>query len=197
MNLNLFRNKDLTDEELLISISNGNNDAFNNLYSRYKDRLLYYFYRMLFQDKELAKDFVQEIFIKIINKPHLYNPNMKFSTWIFSVANNMCKNEYRRQDIRKNTISCENPDTFNNEDFSDNNHEPAIKLIFTQLERFDESHKSAFLLKYREGFSIDEISNVLDLPVGTIKSRLFYTRKKLQENIKNNHPELIEQLNLQ
>lgn len=191
-----FGHKHLTDEDLLIAISNGDNDAFNELYSRYKDRLLYYFYRMLFQDKEVAKDFTQEIFIKIINKPHLYNPKMKFSTWIFSIANNMCKNEYRRQDIRKNTIACDNPDSFNNEDLNDENHEPVIKLIFKYLEGFDEFQKSSFLLKYREGFSIDEISEILELPVGTVKSRLFYTRKKLQENIKNNHPELIEQFNL-
>jgi RNA polymerase sigma-70 factor (ECF subfamily) len=151
---------------------------------------------MLSQDKEVAKDFTQEIFIKIINKPHLYNPKMKFSTWIFSVANNMCKNEYRRQDIRKNTIACDNPDSFNNEELDDKNHEPVIKLIFRYLENFDESQKSSFLLKYREGFSIDEISEILELPAGTIKSRLFYTRKKLQENIKNNHPDLIEQFNL-
>lgn len=196
MGLNFFGHKQLTDEDLLIAISNGDNDAFNDLYLRYKDRLLYFFYRMLSQDKEIAKDFTQEIFIKIINKPHLYNPKMKFSTWIFSVANNMCKNEYRRQDVRKNTIACDNPDSFNNEDLNVENHEPVIKLIFKYLEDFDESQKSSFLLKYREGFSIDEISEILELPVGTIKSRLFYTRKKLQENIKNNHPELIEQFNL-
>ena len=151
---------------------------------------------MLSQDKEIAKDFTQEIFIKIINKPHLYNPKMKFSTWIFSVANNMCKNEYRRKDVRRNIIACDNPDSFNNEELNDESHEPVIKLIFQHLEDFDESQKSAFLLKYREGFSINEISKILELPTGTIKSRLFYTRKKLQEDIKNNHPELIEQFNL-
>lgn len=196
MSFNFLRHKHLSDEELLVSIINGNNDAFNELYSRYKNRLLYYFYRMLSQEKEIAKDFTQEIFIKIINKPHLYNPKMKFSTWIFSVANNMCKNEYRRLDVRKNIISCDNPDAFNTEELKNENHEPAIQLIFKQLEQFNESHKSAFLLKYREGFSIEEISEILELPVGTIKSRLYYTRKKLQENIKTNHPELIEQFNL-
>lgn len=196
MNFNFYRQKSSSDEELLISISNGNNDSFNELYARYKDRLLYYFYKMLFQDKELAKDFLQEIFIKIINKPHLFDPKMKFSTWIFSIANNMCKNEYRRQDVRKNTINVENPDVLNSEEYLNTDHETIIKLIFHQLSTFDDSHKSAFLLKYREGFSVDEISQILDLPIGTIKSRLFYTRKKLQDMIKNNHPEIIEEYNL-
>lgn len=196
MGFNFLKHNKDTDEELLISISNGNNDAFNELYSRYKGRLLYYFYRMLFQDKELAKDFLQEIFIKIINKTHLFDPKMKFSTWIFSIANNMCKNEYRRQNIRKNTINHENPDFLDDGQALDTNHEPVLKLIFNQLETFDEIHKSAFLLKYREGFSNEEISEILNLPIGTVKSRLFYTRKKIQDNIKIQHPELIEQYNL-
>jgi len=196
LSFSFFGHKRVTDQELLTSISNGDNDAFNKLYSRYKNRLLYFFYRMLSQNKELAKDFTQEIFIKIINKPHLYNPKMKFSTWIFSIANNMCKNEYRRQNIRKNTIACDNPDSFNNEELDDKNHEPVIKLIFKYLEEFEESQKSSFLLKYREGFSIEEISEILEIPIGTVKSRLFYTRKKIQENIKDKYPEIIDEYNL-
>lgn len=196
MSFKLYNHAASSDEELLISIKNGNNDAFNELYSRYKDRLLYFFYRMLSQDKELAKDFLQEIFIKIINKPYLFDPKQKFSTWVFSIANNMCKNEYRRQNIRKNTINHENPDIFNDEEKIIQNHEPIIQLIFNQLENFNESHKSAFLLKYREGFSVEEISKILELPEGTIKSRLFYIRKKLQDNIKTQYPEIIDQYNL-
>lgn len=196
MNFNFFRYNLLTDEELIASIGNGNNDAFNEIYSRYKDRLLYYFYRMLSQDKEIAKDFVQELFIKIIKNAHSFNYNMKFSTWIFSIANNMCKNEYRRLDVRRNTFNFENIDQLDNTESLITNHEPIITLIFNQLEQFDESHKSAFLLKYREGFNIEEISEILNLPVGTIKSRLFYTRKKIQENIKNQYPEIIDQFNL-
>lgn len=196
MSFSFFKYSSSSDEELLVSISNGNNDAFNELYSRYKGRLLYYFYRMLAHDQELAKDFVQEIFIKIIHKPNLFDPTMKFSTWIFSIANNMCKNEYRRQDVRKNTVNYENPDCINSEESSNTDHEPIVRLIFNQLESFDETHKSAFLLKYREGFSIEEISEILELPVGTIKSRLFYARKKLQDNIGRKYPELIDQYNL-
>ena len=196
MSFNFIKHKNPSDEELLISIANGNGDSFNELYSRYKDRLLYFFYRMLFQDKEVAKDFTQEIFIKIIQKPLLFDPKMKFSTWIFSVANNMCKNEYRRRNVRKNTINNENPDIFTAEEYLSTNHESIIKLIFYQLNTFDDSHKSAFLLKYREGFSIDEISKILELPKGTIKSRLFYTRKKIQENIKDQYPEIIDEYNL-
>jgi len=63
--------------------------------------------------------------------------------------------------------------------------EPTFQLedIFDCLNDFDETHRTAFLLKYREGLSIDEISSILDLPKGTVKSRLFYTRKKIQDKL--------------
>lgn len=81
---------ELTDERLMQLITTGDNDAFNILYNRYKNRLLYYFFRMLWNSQELAQDFLQEIFYKIIEKPHLFNPKQNFKKWIFSVANNMC-----------------------------------------------------------------------------------------------------------
>jgi RNA polymerase sigma-70 factor (ECF subfamily) len=69
-----------------------------------------------------------------------------------------------------------------------------VNEVFKELESFDESHKTAFLMKYREGFNIDEISEVLELPKGTVKSRLFYTRKKLQEILSEKFAETIENL---
>ncbi|NJO92773.1 MAG: RNA polymerase sigma factor [Chloroflexia bacterium] len=170
-----------TDEQLISYISNGCSDSFNELYRRYHKRLLYYFYRMLWNDKDLAQDFLQEIFYKIIDKPHLINPERKFSTWIFSVAYNMCKNEYRSKEVRKIIVFSENPDNFSEHKNEKTNHEQLVSEVFKELESFDESHKTAFLMKYREGFNIDEISEILELPKGTVKSRLFYTRKKLQE----------------
>lgn len=88
-----------TDEQLLPAIVNGSSKAFNELYQRYHKRLLYYFFRMLGNNKDLAQDFLQEIFYKVIDKSHLIDPKRKFSTWIFSVAHNMCKNEYRSKKL--------------------------------------------------------------------------------------------------
>ena len=182
------------DEQLFLAISNGSSNAFNELYQRYHKRLLYYFYRMLGNSKELAQDFMQDVFYKIIDKPHLFNPQKKFSTWIFSVAHNMCKNEYRNKEVRKVIVVSENPDTFTEIRDEAGNHESIVAAIFEELETFDENHKTAFLLKYREGFSIEEISEILELPKGTIKSRLFYTRKKLQEILSYRFAETLENL---
>jgi len=175
----------LSDEKLAATIMNGDSAAFNELYDRYNARILYYFYRMLGNDKELAQDFLQDLFFKIIDKPQLFDVERKFSTWIFSIAHNMCKNEYRSRQVRNIMEKGFDADSFlDNEETADYSS-LQIEDIFSCLNEFDEIHRTAFLLKYREGLSINEISAILCLPTGTIKSRLFYTRKKIQEKLQH------------
>ena len=181
-----------SDEELFNAMCKGISEAFSELYNRYNKRMLYYFYRMLGNDRQLSQDFLQELFYKIIEKPFLFDPKRKFSTWIFSVAHNMCKNEYRSKEVRKIMVRNESTDNYFENEPDLNCKEKIIEAIFEELEAFDESHKTAFLLKYREGFSIEQIGETLNLPFGTIKSRLFYTRKKLQEILNSKYSETIE-----
>lgn len=175
----------LTDEKLIVAINNGDSAAFNELYKRYNERMLYYFYRMLWNDRELAQDFLQDLFFKIIDKPHLFDVKRKFSTWIFSIAHNMCKNEYRNRAVRHIVEKGADTDSIPYEEETINYSSLQIEDVFSCLNEFDEMQRTAFLLKYREGLSIDEISSILELPVGTIKSRLFYTRKKIQKMLQH------------
>jgi RNA polymerase sigma-70 factor (ECF subfamily) len=66
-----------------------------------------------------------------------------------------------------------------------------IRDLFCELENFDEIHKTVFLLHYREGFSLKDIAQTLELSEGTIKSRLFYTRKRLAERLMKYHPNTV------
>ncbi|MEN8116026.1 MAG: RNA polymerase sigma factor [Bacteroidota bacterium] len=169
----------------MAAVKNGDQAAFNELYNRYNERLYYFFYRMLGSDSELANDFLQDIFLKIIHKPELFNQQYKFSKWIFSVAHNMCKNEYRKREVRRIVQSEENPDQFI-EEFSGSqaiDKENLITKVFNELEMLDENQRSILILKYKENFSLKEISEILDLPVGTIKSRLHYARLELSNRI--------------
>ncbi len=79
----------------------------------------------------------------------------------------------------------EDPENLPSEDFKPDETEIEVEDIFACLEGFDETHRTAFLLKYREGLSIEEISAVLDLPKGTVKSRLFYTREKIRKKLRH------------
>jgi len=187
------------DEQLVQLMVSGDSKAFNQLYERYNQRLLYYFYRMLGNSNEKAQDFLQDIFIKLIDKAETFDASRKFSTWIFSIAHNMCKNEYRRMEIRKNSdieafheilleqddIQFENQ-TDNLEDFTND--------LFEALDTLDEIHKTVFLLHYREDFSLKDIGQTLEISEGTIKSRLFYARKKLSERLVKYRKTLIDNL---
>ena len=95
--------KSLSDEDLMIAVGKGDQRAFDEIYHRYSGPLLGYFMRMLWKDREKAEDFMHDIFAKIVRKPELFDPSRKFKTWVYSVANNMCKNEYKKQEVRKNT----------------------------------------------------------------------------------------------
>lgn len=183
------KNIEHTDEHLMQEVIHGNARAFSLLYDRYSEKMIRYFYRMLGQDREKAEDFTQDIFTKLIEKPHLYDSSKKFSTWLYSIANNMCKNEYRRLAVRKNTIPGE-PDSNKTKD---ENSEDIItsmdkktfnKLLDIELGLLDEKHRSTFIMRYQEEMSIKEISEALDISEGTVKSRLFYTIRKLSEKLK-------------
>jgi len=176
---NLFK-----DEDLMIAVHRGETAAFNELYFRYNKRLLYYFCRMLGNSRETAGDFLQDIFIKIIERPDLFDPSRRFCTWVFSVAHNMCKNEYRRLGNRKNMAVDGNIDQYYGDgEASENENQLTAEQIFREINDLDEAEKTVFLLYYREDFSLREISQVLGLPEGTIKSKLFYTRKKISRKL--------------
>ena len=165
-------------------IVSGDQTAFGELYNRYKDRMYYYFYRMLGNSADQANDFLQELFMKIVEKPQSYNPSYAFHTWLYSVANNMCKNEYRRRGIRQEYHQYEALEPGIDLP-SETTIDPGqlIEKVFQTLDQLGEEHRSAFLLKYREDFSIREVAQILGLPEGTVKSRLFTARKILAEKL--------------
>jgi len=159
-----------------------NAQAFNELYHRYHRRVFYYFYRMLGGVDEKAQDFLQDIFMKLVEKPEYFDTSKRFSTWLFSIAHNMCKNEYRKLAVRK-VIDNEASVDVAQQNETDSATRTDLNLftdqLFRELDQLSEEQKTAFLLRYREGFSIKEISQVLDCSEGTVKSRVFYTNKKL------------------
>lgn len=184
----IFKKKNtarLSDEELMLALASGNQEAFSVLYQRFNERLFYFFYRMLGNDRELANDFLQDIFLKIINKPELFKPDYKFTSWIFSIAHNMCKNEYRKRNVRQHIQNEAFPDQYCDESFTKPNtkKEQLISVVYSELENLDENQRSILILKYKENLSIQEISEILGLPVGTIKSRLHYARIALSKRV--------------
>lgn len=180
-----------SDAKLMRLITKGDEQAFSVLYDRYGEKMHRYFYRMLWQERQKAEDFTQELFLKIINKPHLYDPNRNFSSWLFQVAANMVKNEYRRH-ARQPEITGELPIDLSLEEssfFECSDRKYFRRELEAALNRLSADHRQCFVLRYLEEKSIKDISEILDCPEGTVKSRLYYALKKLAKSLQLFKPE--------
>lgn len=182
--MGLFRTdpKDLSDERLMELVVRGDERAFAVLYDRYQRKLLSYFHRMLWQDHERAQDFLQDLFTKIAQRPGSYDAARPFRTWLYSVANNMCKNEYRRMATRKEAL----PElrALNGDAVEAAGGEALDRTRFAarleaELDQLDPDQKATFVMRHQEDMAIKEIAVVFGISEGTVKSRLFYTLKKL------------------
>lgn len=177
------------DEELMFHLSKGEVLAFDELYARYSKRLLIYFTRMLNFDKNLAEDALQDLFLKLAESPEKFDRSRSFKTWIFSVASNCCKNYYRHQHVVKNS----HEELFYTEDKVNEHHFLKVagkldaqefrKMLEEVLNELPPEKKEAFILKYQEEKTIAEIAQIQDCPEGSVKSRLHYTLKILEEKL--------------
>ena len=180
-----------TDERLMLLVINGEVKAFEEIYDRYSAKLLNYFHRMLWKDKEKSQDFMQELFTKIIEKPQSFNPERPFKTWIYSIANNMCKNEYKKQELRQeyNTAPLESLLNHTTEyDISQLDNKAFHVRLYDELNKLDDAHKTTFILRYKEDLSLNDISQIMECSEGTVKSRLFYTLKKISGKLNAYNP---------
>ncbi len=180
----------LSDEELMFCLSNGEVLAFDEIYLRYSKRLLGYYIRMLNFDKELAQDALQDLFLKIAEAPEKFDKTRSFKTWIFSVASNSCKNFYRHKKIVsesneeiKYTAESINDSVFLNT-ASKIDAVMFRKMLEEALNDLPAEKKEAFILKYQEEKTITEIAFIQNCPEGSVKSRLHYTIKVLEEKLK-------------
>ncbi len=177
-----------SDEELMSLYTTGDGKAFEQIYDRYEKFIVNFFCRKLWNDREKAEDFAHELFAKIIDRPQLFDLTRNFKTWLFSVANNMCKNEYKKQEIRKNT-SYDVPDGIQ---VKDTEATPDIavdkkgfnEMLKRELDKLGEKHREVFMLRHFDGMAINEIADTLEINEGTVKSRLHHATKELADKLK-------------
>jgi RNA polymerase sigma factor (sigma-70 family) len=177
-----------SDEEIMQAIHARDAAAFEALYDRYAKLLLNYFHRMLWKDKEKARDFVQELFTKIIHKPELFDASRPFKTWVYSVAHNMCKNEYAKHEVRTaaaRTLRAESASHTHGDGAASSMDRSAFNRdLRSALNELDDVKRTTFELRFYQELSITEISEVMQCSEGTVKSRLFYTLKELNSQLK-------------
>jgi len=185
--MRLFRKSisDLSDEALMQALGQGDQSAFTELYERYSGKLRGYFRNMLWRDEEKAEDFVHDLFAKIIQHPELFDTSRSFKTWLFSVASNMCKNEYKRMEVRKNMVQgADTSFAASSENVLNQVQDTQFLAEFEQkLQSLDEKHRSVFTMRHLDGLALKEIAEILEINEGTVKSRLFYATKFLANQL--------------
>lgn len=180
---------------------NGDRGAFAELVDLYKDKIYHLAYRML-NNKHEAEDAVQETFLRVYTNLHRYDEQQKFSTWIFRIGTNHCIDRLRKRKHSAYSLDAEMPDGEGNDYYSmlpGNEETPERQMILSEtqiqirkaIDALPEKYKSVVILRYLQDMSLQEISDVLDMPVTTVKTRVHrgreYLRKKLEQD-----PSLIE-----
>ena len=181
-----------SDEDLISRFQSGDENAYVELVNRYKDKLLNFVFYFI-KDEELSEDIVQETFIRLYQKKHYYKQIAKFSTWIYTIARNLSNTELRKKNrsnlVFLSQIYKNNKDYEIKSDDQDLNMEIEnqflLKELHDSIDKLPENHKSVIILRDIQGLSYDDISNILDVPLGTIKSRINRARLQLQVSLKN------------
>lgn len=179
---------DKTDEELIKDFQEGNITSYNHLVFRYKDRLLNYIYQFV-HDIDLAEDLLQDTFLKLYTHKNSYKNIAKFSTWIYTIAGNFAKTELRKTKRRKTYSNSEliySEDELVVPDFSNEADKEILNNSLKNdlkdcLSKLPLDFRTIIILRDIQELSYDEISIIIELPLGTVKSRINRARLKLYE----------------
>jgi len=181
-----------TDEELIGLFQSGDENAYIELVNRYKDRLTNFVYQFL-GDIEQAQDVVQETMIKLYHKKHYYREIAKFSTWIYTIARNLANTELRNRK-RKKTVYLSQMSR-KEQDYEITAVQPNVdqnienefirKRIYASIHKLDEHFKTVIILRDLEELSYEDISDIVGVPLGTVKSRINRARLQLQADLQD------------
>ena len=181
-----------TDEQLIARFQSGDERAYIELVNRYRDRLINFVYPFL-GDFEQAEDVVQETMLKLYEKKHYYREIAKFSTWIYTIARNLANTELRKKKRRKTTyISRMTKDDRQYDipavqaDLNQNLQNEFIRdRIHAAIKELPEHFKTVIILRDIQELSYDDISNIVGVPLGTVKSRINRARLQLQAELQD------------
>jgi len=183
-----------TDEELIADFQAGDAGAFTLLVGRYKDQLLNFVYRYV-GNYDDADDIVQDVFVRVYRNKDAYRPIAKFSTWIYTIATNLAKTEFRRRKRHALfSLSRGHDDEHGRQfDIADDRY-PADaeadrnlqqELIQRALNSLGGKYREVLILCDVQDLSYEEICGITGLNMGTVKSRLNRGRAKLQILLKD------------
>lgn len=183
----------LSDQEVVQHAVLGRDAAYRELVRRYQRPVFSLIYRMV-RDRELAEDLAQETFVKVLNAIGSYRPEFKFSSWIFKIANNAAIDQLRRRSLdtlsldgspHAETAEAIEATTLQVGDGRENAlDEVANRELGGQIEaaiaRLRPEYRNCILLRHVDGRPYEEIAEILDLPLGTVKTYIHRARNELR-----------------
>jgi RNA polymerase sigma-70 factor, ECF subfamily len=173
----------LPDLDLMRRVQQGEMVSYNTLVNRYKDRLFNVLYRMLSSEDE-ANDLLQETFLRVWQHKMSYDFRFAFSTWIYTIALNLARNELRRRKKIKFLDIFDFADKLAAKEEKKDTTTNLKTLLEAEMKRLPEKYKTAFLLRDVDNLSYEEIAQVLGVPLGTVKSRVNRARAILRTRLK-------------
>lgn len=192
---NAYRDQNLksVNSELIKKAIEGDESAYKNLLENYRGAIYNLLYKMV-RNKEETEDLVQEAFMKAFKALPSFNEEYAFSTWLYKIAVNNCIDHMRKKKLQTYSINKpvqskdgeldrEFPDTSMSPDKSILSEERA-SIIETAIDELPENYKTAIILRHSEEKSYEEISKILNIPLGTVKARIFRAREMLKKKLK-------------
>ncbi|QGU00183.1 RNA polymerase sigma factor RpoE [Candidatus Syntrophocurvum alkaliphilum] len=185
----------ISDEQLVKKARDGDSEAFEELVSRYKNKVYSLSFRYM-SNEEDAYDMAQEAFLKAFRSLRTFKGDASFSTWIYRITTNVCLDELRRRKRRIAPLSLNEPLATHEGDEVEKeipDTSPTADILYEQkefagyiqhiLDQIKPEHKTAIILRDMMDLTYEEISEVLNCSVGTVKSRLNRARTALRKKL--------------
>ena len=186
--------EEIADIDLINRALNGDQQGYTEILKRYRAPLYNLLFRMV-RNKMETEDLVQEAFIKAFGSLASFNDDYAFSTWLYKIAINNCIDHFRKKRLK--TFSIDKPIQFKNgelkREFPDSSYRPDNTLLSKEKDRLieeaiqslPEKYRISIVLRHTEDKSYEEISQILNIPLGTVKARIFRAREMLKKQLNN------------
>lgn len=183
------------DAALMAALKTGELEAFNALVGRHQRSLINFFYHLCW-DRQVAEDCAQEVFLRVYSHLNTYEPQAKFTTFLFRIARNLWIDRVRSAAVHGKPLSLQHPSGGGGEEKGSLQDRVAsrvpspVEILARQeqqdalrraIDQLPEEQKAVVILSEIQGLKYQDISAILDVPVGTVKSRMHTAMDKLKD----------------
>ena len=165
-------------ELLVLRCSRGQKEALEELISNWEKRLFYYIHRLV-EDEQESWSILQEVWVKVLQNIKRIREPRKLPVWLYSITRKTVMSHLREKYSQKELVEKEE-DNLKTEDFDSQNNFDNAEQVHYGLGKISLSHRDILTLFFLQDLSLEEIARILQIPKGTVKSRLYYAKQALK-----------------